>query len=376
MRVIHQLFQEIKNIPGWKTKRKLVAIAVDDYGNVRLDSKKAYEAIHSKNPVKEEQRFDRFDTLETREDLEMLYEILASVKDQHGNPAIFTPFALPCNIDFERLRSEGFEKYQYELLPETFKKLEANQPIAYRGTWDLWNEGMKKGLMLPQFHGREHFNLKVFEEKLAKKDPALLLSLKNRSLANIGPSDNPFVRWTAAFSFWDPAKDIEKFPEILQDGMESFKKVYGYKPSIFTPPANAFPNSLERFLVSLGIIAVNRAFFESAHVGFGKYKRRMSTLRLNKEINMIHIVRNVVFEPTCSNINHVEKALSQIETAFKWNKPAIISSHRVNFCGHIDANNRKTGLTELKKLLSKIVNKWPDVEFKSIKSLTAMMTNG
>jgi len=35
------LLNNIKNIYGWKTKRKIVVISVDDYGNVRLNSKKA-----------------------------------------------------------------------------------------------------------------------------------------------------------------------------------------------------------------------------------------------------------------------------------------------------------------------------------------------
>ena len=72
------LANHIKNIPGWRTKRKLVAIVVDVYGNVRVDSKKALENISKKNPNKA-QRFDLFDTLETREDLQMLYEVLCSV---------------------------------------------------------------------------------------------------------------------------------------------------------------------------------------------------------------------------------------------------------------------------------------------------------
>jgi len=35
------ILNHLKNIPGWKTKRKLIVFSVDDYGNVRLDSKKA-----------------------------------------------------------------------------------------------------------------------------------------------------------------------------------------------------------------------------------------------------------------------------------------------------------------------------------------------
>jgi hypothetical protein len=367
------LINELKNIFGWKTSRKLVSIVVDDYGNVRVDSKKAFENIHLKNPVKEK-RFDRYDTLETREDLELLYEVLSAVKDKYRRPAVFTPYALSCNIDFERMQEEGYQAYRYELLPETYKKLSNQQPTAYEGAWELWQEGIKIGLMRPEFHGREHFNLKVFEEKLAKKDAALMLSLENRSLANIGPSGYAAIGWTAAFSFWDPVADTKRFPSIMSEGLAAFEQVYGYKPKAFTPPAQQFPAHLEEKLKNWGLQALDRPFYQGKHIGFGKYKKQFASMGYKKEKGMVEIVRNVVFEPTASNIDHVAKAIQQIEAAFRWNKPAIISSHRVNFCGHIDPNNREKGLGDLKALLKAIVQKWPEVEFVSVGDLVDIIS--
>jgi hypothetical protein len=91
---------------------------------------------------------------------------------------------------------------------------------------------------------------------------------------------------------------------------------------------------------------------------------------------MTYQVRNVVFEPTFKeNFDSVSYALNQIKTAFFWNRPAIISSHRVNFCGHIDPKNREIGLSSLKMLLKKIVQSWPDVEFMSTVDLGALIVN-
>ncbi len=374
MSIKQLLFDNLKNIPGWKTKRKLVAIAVDDYGNVRLDSKKAFENINQKNPVGQE-RFNRYDTMETREDLEMLYEVLSSVKDKHGSPAVFTPYALSCNIDFERMQKEGYQRYCYELLPLTFEKLSALQPTAYKVAWDLWKEGIDKGLMRPEFHGREHFNLKVFEEKLTQKDSALMLSLENRSLANIGPSGYSSIGWTAAFSFWDPVADTQRFPDIMQEGLAAFEQVYGYKPTAFTPPAQQFPLNLEDQLKSWGLQALDRPFYQGKHMGLGKYKKQFASMGYKKDKGMVELVRNVVFEPTTSTINHVAKAMQQIQADFRWNKPALISSHRVNFCGHIDPKNREKGLGDLKALLKAIVQKWPEVEFVSVNQLVTIINN-
>jgi hypothetical protein len=161
MSIKQTVFNHLKNIPGWRTNRKFVVISVDDYGNVRLDSKKARQRIDAAG-LKVHSRFDAYDTLETKVDLESLFEVLTSVKDHNGSHAVFTPFTLPCNINFEAMTREGNIKYISEQLPETYKKLAAMQPKAYDGAWSLWKEGIENGIMVPQFHGREHFNLNEY----------------------------------------------------------------------------------------------------------------------------------------------------------------------------------------------------------------------
>ena len=66
-----------------------------------------------------------------------------------------------------------------------------------------------------------------------------------------------------------------------------------------------------------------------------------------------------------SNRDHVDVALNQIERAFKFNKPAIINSHRVNYVGSIHPENRTNGLKLLSNLLIRMINKWPDLIFMS-----------
>ncbi len=355
------LFNNIKNLSGWRTNRKIVVISVDDYGNVRLASKKARENL-DRAGLKVHARFDAFDTLETREDLEQLYEVLNSARDKHGKPSVFTPFALPCNIDFEAMEEEDYRDYRYELLPETYRKLSTGDPQAYQGAWALWQEGISKGLMAPQFHGREHFNLKVFNEKLAQRDHEVLAALKNRSYTSISGSGYPTIGWTAAFSF-SGQEDIETFPEILRTGTDAFEQVFGYRSESFTPPAQQFPLQLESTLRQYGIRHLDKPFVRQRHLGDGNYRREFNSTRHDRRLGLNILVRNVVFEPTDGQGDHVGKALRQVEAAFRLRKPANISSHRVNFCGHINERNRAKGLGDLKNLLQQIVRRWPDVEF-------------
>jgi hypothetical protein len=126
--VKRQLLDNLKNIPGWHTVEKLVVIAVDDYGNVRVDSKAARGRMLASG-VELQGRFDHLDTLETRQDLDALLETLSSVTDSRGRHAVFTAYALSANPDFEAM-AQIDQGYQYEPLTGTFGRLAVDQPAA------------------------------------------------------------------------------------------------------------------------------------------------------------------------------------------------------------------------------------------------------
>lgn len=368
MRVKQKLFDHFKNILGWRTKRKIVVFSVDDYGNVRLDSRQARMNMDLAG-LKTFSRFDVLDTLETREDLELLFEALSSVKDKNGRFAVFTPFAVPCNIDFERLAEENYQQYHYELLPLTYEKLSGLQPGAYEGAWPLWQEGIEKGLMAPQFHGREHLNLRVFEEKLAQKDLEFMTALKNRSYTSISESEHPQINYSAAFDFWKFEESI-KFDIIIKEGLAEFEKIFGYRAIHFTPPGGRDHPIIHKALFEAGIKYIDTPLINSEHQGEGNYRKVLNYTGKRNKLGQIFIVRNAVFEPTAKrSYDWVNFTMNQIEAAYQWNRPAVISSHRVNFCGHIDPKNREEGIRTLKTLLQKIVQRWPDVEFMSTADL-------
>lgn len=367
-RILHTVFANLKNSFGWKTNRKIIVFSVDDYGNVRLNSKAA-RANLDKAGMKIYSRFDALDTLETKQDLEELFEVLNSVKDKNGRNAVFTPFALPCNINFEKVEGNNFQKFEYETLPETYSKLAIEQPEAYFGAWEKWQEGIQKGFLKPQFHGREHVNLSIFDEKLKNKDEQIIAALKNKSYTSISDDDYPTKSSFAAFDFWDISEN-QNLKSIVIDGLQKFEEVFGYKSNYFTPPVFNIHHSLFSTLKENGVNFIDLALFRKEHQGFGKYKKSLNYTGKKTNEGLTIMVRNVVFEPTEDRgIDWVDFTLKQVETAFRWNKPAIISSHRVNFCGHIDEKNREKGLKSLERLLQEIVKKWPDVEFMSADEL-------
>ncbi len=375
MSIIQDIKQAValnaKNIIGWKTKRKIIVFSVDDYGNVRLHSKQASDNMFAKG-IKPLNRFDVYDTLETEEDLLALYEVLSSVKDANGTHPPFTPFANSANINFEKMRETGFGEYYYEELPVTFKKLK-----GYEKVWQLWQEGMEKRLLRPQFHGREHLNVKVLMEALQRKDIPAMTCFENRSYSSIPDTGYSTISFTAALDFY-ALEENENLKKIIADGLNVFERVFGYRASYFTPCGNdSYSSLINPVLADGGIKYINASRIMTEHEGNGKMSGKKFTFTGKKNtLGQTYLVRNCVFEPTEDRgIDWVAFCVRQIEAAFRWNLPAQISSHRVNFCGHIDPQNRKAGLAALKQLLDAILKRWPDVEFMASNELGDLISS-
>ena len=94
-----------------------------------------------------------------------------------------------------------------------------------------------------------------------------------------------------------------------------------------------------------------------------KINRNYNSITKNNQLNL---VRNCFFEPsTTDKLDWVNECLKDIEVSFRWSRPAIICSHKLNFVGGMDEMNRNKNLKEFEKLISNIIKKWPDVVFVS-----------
>lgn len=357
----------VKNIIGPTVDRKFIVFSVDDYGNVRNTSKNGIEAL-SKQGYKSKSIFDRLDALETKEDLLCLYEVLDSVRDINNRPACFTPFALAGNIDFNKIRESNYEEYFFEDLTKTFEKLNETK------TYDLIKEGIKGKYFLPEFHGREHVNVPLFKKLLKEKNESLIFNINQDSFSRIVDSNGSTLPYSIAF-FDQDINSLQEQKFIIEDGIQKFELVYDYKPSNFMPPSATASIKLNPILHKNGINFFDSYRFRNNENSIFK-REYIYTGKKVLSNESRYLVRNVVFEPCQNrNLDSVSLAIKQITAAFTLNKPAIISSHRVNFCGRIDVENRNFGLEKLKTLLHEIKKKWPDVEFISASELGNHLIN-
>ena len=364
------IFKNLKNLPGWRTSRKIVVFSIDDYGNIRMASKAARDVLKTKGLAIDSNRFDLYDSLETAEDLEVLFETLQSVKDKNGKNAVFTAFTNVANINFEAIEQNGLEKYVYESILDSYEKMPSN-----KSPWKILKEGIENNLIVPESHGREHLNLEYFNELLKRKDPELLACIAERSYGGLNARPFNNIGYTAAFDF-ENNPNFEKQKEILISGLELFEEIFGRKASHFNAPGAHEHHFLESTMFEKGINFIDTDFIKREHQGNGTYSNKLTFNGNTNKLGQIYFVRNCVFEPLLDlDKDYVDSCLKEIEIAFRYNKPANISSHRVNFSGEIDPMVRSKGLSELKRLLMLIIKKWPDVEFMSTNELGELMKN-
>ncbi|MFZ4723997.1 MAG: hypothetical protein ACOYMD_00975 [Paludibacter sp.] len=360
----------IKNLPGYHTNRKIVVIESDDWGSIRMPSKQVYnQLINSGVPVNN-LAFTRFDSLASESDLEALFEVLLSVRDKNGNPAKITANTIVANPDFEKIKESNFTKYYYEPFTVTL-----NRYPEHRNSFELWKNGIALNVFRPQFHGREHLNVNRWMKALCGNTG------KARQCFEFGMYDLSIDPMITEDSYMD-ALNYEHDSELsfqhnaIVEGLELFKKIFGYHSSTFIAPCYIWDNELNKTLAEHKVSALQGGFFQlqPTNENVNKFKKSFHYTGQKNKLNQKYLVRNVAFEPSISNNDAiVEAVLNKMDLLFKIQRPVIISSHRLNYIGFIDLKNREKNLKLLTELLSAILIRWPDVEFMSSDELSKLI---
>ena len=353
-----------KNLLGRKTRRKIVAINVDDFGSIRVKNIEARDKLQALGLPMEASRYSRWETLCTTEDLQKLFEVLTSVRDQHGNPACLTPFAIIANPDFEKIRESNFTQYYRETFVDTFKRLGK----AYDGAYELWKQGIAAKIFHPEYHGTEHICVRRFMRALQAGDKSVRLVFDHECVSLPALPGEVQVKHLSSVFNIETLADNEFLRGAIRDGCQIFRDTLGYGPRQFTPGNGAHSLELTPTLFECGIRYVDAGGrWWSSPTGEGNFEKHLYYNGKQDKFGMKYIIRNCPFEPCrndCSfDTNAAKNCFDNVAAAFAMHAPAIISSHRVNYAGGIDTTHRDESLRQLQELLQAIVKRWPDVEF-------------
>jgi hypothetical protein len=362
--------KHLSNMPGWRTKRKLIVFESDDWGSIRTRSKWDYTQMVNKGLNVDKSNFTKFDCLESNDDLERLFNVLTSYTDIKGNHPVFTPMCVVANPDFVKIADCNFDEYYYEPFTETCKKYPNHDNVI-----NLWRKGIKENLFVPEFHGREHLNSLRWIRSLQQSNKGVLLSFNHGSIGGSEIYGEKIPQYLAAFDPEFP-EDIEKFKDVLISGANLFNNLLGYFPRHFVASNKPEPKVLEETLHSIGIKSLIRYKFHVYPNGDGTTLKELNWLGKRNSFGQLILTRNCGFEPSDPSLSDWNAScMDDISTAFFWSKPAVISTHRVNYVGCLDQANADSGLKAIDGLLNSILKRWPDAEFITSTGLSEIISN-
>jgi len=353
-KIKHVLGGNLKNAVGWRTNRKIVVIESDDWGSIRMPSKYVRDILVKKHPKSfYGTTYDRVDNLANMEDLSAIFNILQKFRDKNGNHPVITANTVVANPDFFKIKESGYTEYFWEPFTETLKRYPNHQQ-----TIDLWQEGISKGIFFPQFHAREHIDILQWLTALKVMEQGALDAFANNTWIMKRASGE---RIDIAYNYSND-RQLDFILKSIDEGAALFQEIFGFKSKSFIAPAYTWDNKIEKKFNDLGFKYIQGGLYQIFPSIYNK-KRLNYTGRKNN-LGQIYLMRNVHFEPALTPQNDcVPKALLDIERAFLWRKPAIISSHRLNYIGNLEEQNRINTLNQLQKILSYVVKKYADVEF-------------
>lgn len=350
-----------------RLKDKLIIIESDDWGAIRTPSRESLKAF-AQAGFELDKSLYKVDALASQSDLQDLIELLLSFKNAFGESPVITANAIMANPDFDKIRASDFQSYYYEPFTNTFK----NYP-EHQSNLELWKQGMEQKVFYPQFHGREHLNMNRWLKALQSGNEKLRLSYDWRCTYS-GMKDYAFME---AYD-WSMKEEIKEHQNIISDGLRIFEDTFGYKSRSFIAPCYNWDSELEPFLADKDIKCIQGIGSQLAPTGtFNHYNAIPHFFGQQNIYGSFYNVRNVFFEPVNNpNIDWSIPALARIQAAFLMKRPAVISTHRINYVGYIDPKNKESGLRQLGKLLKHIIKKWPDVRFITTDQLIDYIAHG
>lgn len=375
MSILQNLKTNVKghlvNAKGWRTERKIIVVESDDWGAVRLPEARLLKKLKNWGIKTENDPMLIYDALASDNDLERLFHLLGSIPVQSGSaPPVITANTIVANPDFGKIEADGFRSYQWEPFTETLKTYPAHE-----GAFELWKQGINNGLFKPQFHGREHLHVNRWMNGLQNRKSETARLFNEKIYAVCGSASTEKRKSYLAAYDWDTEGDREFTAEAIRDGLALFESIFGYHSKSAIAPNYVWSKDLEKVFADYGVKYLQGAVVQrSPQIGNGNHELIRHYMGEINSHNQRYLIRNCRFEPALDPAQDwVENCMKEIKTAFLWKKPAIIESHRVNFIGYINPANRNSNLKLLDKLLRKIVETWPNVEFMTSDQLGELM---
>lgn len=357
----------LRHLPGWKTSRKIIVFESDDWGSFRFKNK----AIRDKYlPTYQPKGWMHYnDCFESFADVISLSDVLKSVSDSNQRPACFTFLMNPANPDFKKIKKAHFKHFYYESFLETLSKRKDGKNLL-----EWYQKALSEHLIEVGFHGREHLNVNAWMQDLKNKDSITLKGFYDNIWGhNVLLSSDFKKRHRSTFKIQN-YEELELLKLNIKQGINLLNDIFKQKTRYFLPPDGPYHLSLNSTLKKNGIEFIGLPKKHQNPLEKKWHQTKLFWLGKDTKEGLKVITRNVSFEPASPrSTDWVAKAMADIDRAFKYKSPAVISTHRANYVSGLNPKNKNDSLKQLKNLLCRITKKWPEAEFLTSSELGLML---
>ncbi|HEY6865657.1 MAG TPA: hypothetical protein VI792_00265 [Candidatus Eisenbacteria bacterium] len=285
-------------------------------------------------------------TLESAGDVRRLAETLLEFRGDDGLPPVWQANTVVAAPDYARLVSPHYHAVVLPVVP-----LPGTPPRWRReGMWEEVLRVCREGLWWPELHGLHHVPERAWLAALRRgdADARRAFALETPVCAAVeqsgefGPAEPDEVRW-----------------EALRRAIAIFIALFGRGPTSFCPPDYRWDDRLEDEAERLGL-TLWQGRSERARRSWVTARRllRRWTWRAGRGVRY-YMPPRIVFEPrgghgpAGSLARAVATAHRRVREAWSQGRPAVVSTHRLNYA-HLDAAWSERGRAALRDLLGRL----------------------
>lgn len=303
--------------------------------------------------------YAKYDSLESVEDLQALESCLQEVLERSKKMPVITANSIMANPDFEAILESDYQSFKTHSLKESHQKYHGDI-----GGYEYFQKLINKSFLLPQLHGYTHVNSNYWLQHLREDFPEVR-AVFNSSV--FGLSGHLFKHSRSSYFEALRAtteKDFQIQEKELRMAVEAFKVNFGMQSKTFIAPNYTWSSRHEEVLADLGVLGLQGAHAQRVPATDGTYRIERHNMGSSNQFGQRYLIRNSSFEPAIRKGEDWKKRIMKAaKIAFAIGAPLVISTHRVNFVGGMDKENRERNLELFKAILLSLLETYPKMEF-------------
>lgn len=283
-------------------------------------------------------------TLESAEDVRLLAAELMEWRGGDGFPPVWQANTIVANPDYARMRPPLFELDELPLC------LHPDLPARWArpGLWEALRLAEADGVWWAELHGLHHLPETAWLNALRRGENDARRAHEQAS---------PIARAVEASGEYDAAEPRELRARNVRRAVQAFRTLFGRTPTSFCPPDYRFDDWFEAEAAAIGLTTL-QGKAEQAGRGWPPLRRRWLGLRFpHHSGTRFYVPPRIAFEPEgaahARGPRGLDAAMRGVRAAWAQGRPAVVSSHRMNYA-HLDAAHARASREALRELLRRL----------------------